>query len=115
ATAILYNQQPFQLMLNGTTGRLLSPKASIATFANHPFTDSRIQLTTTGGLHEHSLDLIVAERRGSPLTFWQLHQFYRGRLASSRWALPQSGTNFHLTTTSLVFCQVDGEPMGNRF
>ncbi|WP_301875763.1 diacylglycerol/lipid kinase family protein [Limosilactobacillus oris] len=115
ATAILYNQQPFQLMLNGTTGRLLSPKAYIAMVANHPFTDSRIQLTTTGGLHENSLDLIVAERRGWPLTFWQLYQFYRGRLASSRWAIHQSGTNFHLTTTSLEFCQVDGEPMGNRF
>lgn len=115
AAAILYNQQPFQLMVNGTAGRMLAPATYIAMVTNHPFTDSRVQMATTGGLQENSLDLIVAERRGWPLTFWQLRQFYRGRLSSSHWAIHQSGVNFHLTATSLEFCQVDGEIKGNRF
>ncbi|EEW53423.1 diacylglycerol/lipid kinase family protein [Limosilactobacillus antri] len=115
ASAILYNQQPFKLMVNGPAGRTLAPAAYIALVANHSFTDSRIQMTTTNSLQKADLDLIVAERHGWPLTLWQLRQFYHGRLAGSRWALHQSGEKLHLTTTSLEFCQVDGENLGNRF
>lgn len=115
AATILYNQQPFQLMVNGSAGRTLAPTAYIAMVANHPFTDGRIQMATASSINNAGLDLIVAERHGWPLTLWQLHQFYHGQLPNSRWALHQSGTNFHLTTTSLEFCQIDGENTGNRF
>lgn len=113
--AVLYDQQPFQLMLTQHQHRTPYPKAYLVVVNNHPFTDSGIQLTSSTGLHKPSLDLTIAERRGWPLTFWQLRQFYRGKLPTSRFASHFTGSRFHCTTTSLEFSQIDGEERGNRF
>lgn len=115
SASVLYDQQPFQLMVNQGLHRSLYPKAYIAVINNHPFIDSGFQLASSSGLQTPTLDFTVAERRGWPITLWQLHQFYRGKLTASRFATHLVGKKFHCTTTSLEFGQIDGEDMGNRF
>ena len=113
--SVLYDQQPFQLMANQGMHRLLYPKAYIAIINNHPFIDSGFQLVSANSLQKSALDFTVAERRGWPITIWQLHQLYNGKLPDSRFANHIVGRKFHCTTTSLEFGQIDGEDMGNRF
>lgn len=113
--SVLYDQEPFQLMANQGPHRLLYPKSYIAIINNHPFIDSGFRLASSNDLQKSSLDFTVAERRGWPITIWQLHQLYNGKLPESRFANHIVGQKFHCTTTSLEFGQIDGKDMGNRF
>lgn len=115
SASVLYDQQPFQLMVTHHQHREPYSKAYLVVINNHPFTDSGVQLASSTGLQQPSLDLTIAERRGWPLTLWQLRQFYRGQLPNSRFANHFSGCKFHCTTPSLEFSQIDGEDRGNRF
>lgn len=115
ALSVIYDQQPFQLMVSQRQHRFLSPKAYIVLIANHPYLDCGIKLNSDNSLGQSALELLIVERRGWPITFWQLLQLYRGKLGQSRFASRLIGNNFHLTTPSLEFSQTDGEDQGNRF
>ena len=75
----------------------------------------RFKIAPNASLDEPSLDLVVAERKNWLITFWQVWRFVHGKLAGSRFAKHFHGKNFHCTTTSLEFGQVDGEEIGNQF
>lgn len=115
AINILYNQQPFSLMVQGAHGREYFPKAYIVIASNHPFIGGRFKVASTAQVDEPVLDLLVAERKNWLMTFWQLFQLSRGKLDQSRFAKHFRAQKFHYTTPSLEFGQVDGEEMGNRF
>ncbi|MDO4903770.1 MAG: diacylglycerol kinase family protein [Limosilactobacillus sp.] len=113
--AVIYHQQSFSLMVRQKRRRTLFTSAYIILVANHPYLDSGFVLESDNNIGEEKLELIVAERRGWPITIWQLIQFYRGKLGESRFATKITGQRFQLTTTSLEFSQTDGEYYGNRF
>jgi YegS/Rv2252/BmrU family lipid kinase len=115
ALAVLYNQAPFSLMAQGEHGREFFEKAYIAVVTNHPYIGGGFQIAPTASLDQDGLDLVIAERRSWPTTFWQLIQLAHGKLMDSRLANHYHGRRFHVTTTSLEFGQVDGEEMGNQF
>lgn len=115
ALSVIYDQQPFQLMVTQQQHRFLYPKAYIVLIANHPYLDCGVKLSSANNLTQPSLELLTVERRGWPITFWQLLQLYRGKLGQSRFANHLTANNLHLTTTSLEFSQTDGEDQGNRF
>ena len=116
ALGVLYNQQQsFTLMVQRQGSREFFKKAYIVIIANHPYMSGHLQITPTAKLTESSLDLIVAERKNWLITFWQIWKFTHGKLADSRFATHYRGRDFHCTTTSLEFAQVDGEEVGNQF
>lgn len=115
AIGVLYDQQPFQLMVQEGLHRYLYPKAYIVLLVNHPYIGGGVKVAPGTNIHQPQLDLLVAERRSWPITFCQLMQFSRGKLMHSRLADHLTAKRFHYTTTSLEFGQSDGEPMGNRF
>lgn len=115
ALSVLYNQQPFTLMVQRQSSREFFKKAYIVIVANHPYMSGRLKVTSTTSLADSSLDLIVAERKNWLITFWQVWQFIHGKLAESRFATHYHGQDFHCTTTSLEFGQVDGKQIGNQF
>lgn len=115
AISVLYNQQPFNLMVQHQGGREFFKKSYIVIAANHPYIGGRFEIAPTATLNNPSLDLIIAERKNWLITFWQIRQLAHGKLANSRFATHFTGRNFHCTTTSLEFGQVDGEEMGNQF
>ncbi|WP_373841689.1 diacylglycerol kinase family protein [Limosilactobacillus sp.] len=115
ALGVLYDQAPFTLMAQGDHEREFFSKAYIAIVTNHPYIGGGFRIAPTATIKEPALDLVVAERKNWLVTFWQLIQFARGKLADSRFAKHYHGHQFHCTTTSLEFGQVDGEEMGNQF
>lgn len=115
ALGVVYDQQPFQLMVQQGSSRNFYPRAYIVLLVNHPFIGGGVKVAPTSSLSQPQLDLLVAEQKGWPITFWQLIQFSRGKLPNSRFADHLTGPQFHYTTTSLEFEQSDGEPLGNRF
>lgn len=115
ALGVLYNQQPFYLMVQDDHGREYFPKAYIVSINNHPFIGGRFKIAPEAKIEEPTLDIVIAERKSWLTTFWQLFQLNRGRLASSHFASHFHTKHFHCTTTSLEFGQIDGEEMGNRF
>ncbi|MGN1279371.1 MAG: diacylglycerol/lipid kinase family protein [Limosilactobacillus sp.] len=115
AISVLYDQQPFTLMVQQQGSRDFFKKAYIVIIANQPYMGGRFKIAPNTSLNESSLDLIVAERKNWLITFWQVWQFVHGRLADSRFAKHFHGKDFHCTTTSLEFGQVDGKEIGNQF
>lgn len=115
ALSVLYDQQPFTLMVQRQSSREFFKKAYIVIVANHPYMGDHLQVTPTAKLTESALDLVVAERKNWLITFWQVWRFIHGKLADSRFATHYHGQAFHCTTTSLEFGQVDGEQIGNQF
>ena len=115
ALSVLYDQQPFNLMVQRQSSREFFKKAYIVIVANHPYMSGHLQVAPTAKLTESSLDLVVAERKNWLITFWQVWRFIHGKLADSHFATHYHGQDFHCTTTSLEFGQVDGEQIGNQF
>lgn len=115
ALGVMYDQEPFTLMVQNNHERFIFPRAYIAITSNHPFIGGGFKIAPHASLDKPSLELVVAERNGWPLTTWQLLQLGRGKLEQSRFAHRFQGDNLRLTTTSLEFSQTDGEEMGNRF
>lgn len=115
ALGVMYDQEPFALMVQNDHQRFIYPKAYIAIVSNHPFIGGGFRVAPKASLNKPSLELVVAERKNWPMTTWQLIQLARGKLDQSKFAHYFQGNNLHITTTSLEFCQTDGEEMGNRF
>lgn len=115
ALGVIYDQEPFSLMVNSNQTRSIFGKAYIVIVSNHPFIGGGFKIAPHASLHQPTLDLVVAERKNWLMTFWQLLQFARGKLDSSRYAHLFKGQQLKISTTSLEFCQTDGEEMGNRF
>lgn len=115
ALGVMYDQEPFTLMVQNGIKRYLYPQAYIAIASNHPFTNGGFRVAADTSLATPQLELMVAERKNWPMTSWQLFQFARGRLDRSRFAHHFRGNDLHFTTSSLEFIQADGEEMGNRF
>lgn len=115
AISVLYNQQPFTLMVQQQGSRDFFKKAYIVIIANQPYMGGRFKIAPNASFDESTLDLVVAERKNWPITFWQIWRLVHGKLADSRFAKHFHGKDFHCTTTSLEFGQVDGEEIGNQF
>lgn len=115
AISVLYNQHPFTLMVQQQGSRDFFKKAYIVVIANQPYIGGRFKIAPNADLNESSLDLVVAERKNWLITFWQVWRFVHGKLGNSRFAQHFHGKDFHCTTTSLEFGQVDGEEIGNQF
>lgn len=115
AFGVIYDQQPFQLMLQENGHHQLFPKAFIVVATNHPYIGGGFQIDRTADINEAAINMVVAERKNWLLTLWEVIQFGRGRLAQSRFAQRFHSQKLHYTTTSLEFGQIDGENMGNRF
>lgn len=115
AISVLYNQQPFTLMVQQQGSRDFFKKAYIVIIANQPYMGGQFKIAPDASLNESSLDLIVAERKNWLITFWQVWRFVHGKLADSRFAKHFRGKAFHCTTTSLEFGQVDSKEIGNQF
>jgi diacylglycerol kinase family enzyme len=115
AIGVIYDQEPFTLMIQSGRERFIFPKAYIAITSNHPFIGGGFKVAPNASLKKPSLELVVAERKGWPMTIWQLLQLARGKLDQSKFAHHFQSDNLHITTTSLEFSQTDGEEIGNRF
>ncbi len=115
AIGVIYDQEPFTLMIQAGRERFIFPKAYIAITSNHPFIGGGFKVAPSASLKKPSLELVVAERKGWPMTIWQLLQLARGKLDQSKFAHHFQSNNLHITTTSLEFSQTDGEEIGNRF
>ncbi|MBD5805999.1 YegS/Rv2252/BmrU family lipid kinase [Lactobacillus sp. 0.1XD8-4] len=115
ALGVMYDQEPFAIMIQCGHERFIFPKAYIAIASNHPFIGGGFRVAPHASLAKPSFELVVAERKNWPMTTWQLLQLARGKLDQSKFAHHFQGDNLHITTTSLEFSQTDGEEMGNRF
>ncbi|WP_076462216.1 diacylglycerol/lipid kinase family protein [Limosilactobacillus caccae] len=115
ALGVMYDQEPFTLMVQDGIQRFLYSKAYIAIASNHPFTNGGFRVSSGTSLATSQLELVVAERKNWLMTSWQLIQFARGKLDKSHFAHHFQGNDLHFTTSSLEFIQADGEEMGNRF
>lgn len=115
ALGALYDQQPFELKVENGKYHDAFHKAYIVIASNHPFIGGGFRIAPDTSLTDPKLDLLVAERKNWLVTFNQLIQFARGKLAHSRFAKRYSARQVRYSTTSLEFGQMDGEEMGNRF
>ncbi|WP_283584050.1 diacylglycerol/lipid kinase family protein [Limosilactobacillus difficilis] len=115
AVNVLYNQQPFSLMVENGRHHDLYPKSYIVIVSNHPYIGGGFKIAPSMSVHDDQLELLVAERHGWPLTALQCLEFARGTLAHSRYAHVYNGKKLHYATSSLEFGQTDGQEMGNRF
>ena len=115
ALNVLYNQQPFSLMVENGRHHDLYPSAYIVIVSNHPYIGGGFRIAPDMSIHDDQLELLIAERRSWPLTAMQCWKFARGSLANSRYAHIYRGKKLHYSTTSLEFGQTDGQEMGNRF
>ena len=115
ALGALYDQAPFELMVENGKHRDFFRKAYIVIASNHPFIGGGFQIAPEASLTKPGLELLVAERQNWLITFIQLWCFARGKLAQSRFATRYPGHQLRYSTTSLEFGQMDGEEMGNRF
>lgn len=113
AGAILYNQQPYSLMVQEQQRHLLFANTFISTCFNHLAEGSQEQRHQS--LMNSELSLLIVERHNWLITFWTLCLLVTGRLYKSRWSHLMTANQFHYTTTSLEFVQKDGIELGNRF
>lgn len=115
AFGVIYDQQPFRLMVQENGHHNVFPNAFIVVATNHPFIGGGFQIDRSANLTDNAINMVIAERKNWLLTLWELIQFGRGKLAESRYAHHFHTNKLHYTTTSLEFGQIDGENMGNRF
>lgn len=113
ASSVLYNQQPFSLMVQEKHHHQLFANTYLATCFNHPLTGNRQERYQQ--LRSPNLQLLVVERRNWLITIWTLWLLLIGSLRKSKFARLYSANKFHYTTTSLEFVQKDGIELGNRF
>ena len=113
AGAVLYNQQPFSLMLQEKHHHQLFANTYIATCMTHHLRGNK-QVMHQDLLSSH-LQLLVVEHHNWLITLWTLWLLATGRIAKSRWAHYYVADEFQYTTTSLEFVQKDGIELGNRF
>ncbi|WP_251546995.1 diacylglycerol/lipid kinase family protein [Limosilactobacillus caecicola] len=113
ALAVLYNQQPFSLMLQENHHHTIFPNTFLATCFNHLIHSSPQQKHQE--LFAKELNLLVIERHNWFITFLLLLKMVLGNVQKSRWAHYYHSQHFHYTTTSLEFVQKDGIELGNRF
>lgn len=115
ALGALYDQEPFELMVENQRHREFYRKSYIVIVSNHPFIGGGFKIAPDTSLYDPNLELVVAERKNWVLTLIQLWRFARGKLAYSRFAHRYHTQQLRYSTTSLEFGQMDGEEMGNRF
>ncbi|WP_251574500.1 diacylglycerol/lipid kinase family protein [Limosilactobacillus agrestimuris] len=115
AFGVIYDQQPFQLTLQEQNHHYIFPKAFIVVATNHPYLGGGFQIDRSANVGEDAINMVIAERKNWLLTFWEVIQLARGKLAESRFAHRFHAKKLHYSTTSLEFGQIDGENMGNRF
>lgn len=115
ALGVIYDQQPFSLMVRENGHHQLFSKAFIAISTNEPYIGSGFKIDPLASVDENAINIVIAERRNWLITLWQLLQLARGKLANSKFAHTFHTNKIHYSTTSLEFGQVDGENMGNRF
>lgn len=113
AGGVLYNQQPFSLMLQEKHHHQLFANTYIATCMNHHVRGDR--QTMHDNLLSGNLQLLIVEHHNWLITLWTLWLLATGRIAKSRWAHYYEAEQFQYTTTSLEFVQKDGIELGNRF
>ncbi|HJF53560.1 MAG TPA: diacylglycerol kinase [Limosilactobacillus coleohominis] len=113
AGSILYNQQPYSLMVQEKQRHSLYANTFISTCFNFLPEGSRQQRYQS--LLKPELSLLIIERRNWLITFWTLCLLITGHITKSRWAHFITAKQFHYTTSSLEFVQKDGIELGNRF
>lgn len=115
ALGVIYDQQPFSLMVQANGHHDAYARAFIVVATNHPFIGGGFQVVDTADINDPQIDMVVAERKNWLQTLWILRALSRGKLSHSKWAHHYHVPKIHYTTTSLEFGQIDGEEMGNRF
>lgn len=115
AFGVIYDQQPFQLMVQENNHHHIFANAFIAVATNHPYIGGGFQIDHSASVNDDAINMVVAERKNWLLTLWELILFARGKLAQSRFSYRFHTKRIHYSTTSLEFGQIDGENMGNRF
>lgn len=115
AIGVIYDQQPFSLMVQANGHRDAYGRAFIVVATNHPFIGDGFQVIDTARITDPAIDMVVSERKNWLQTLWVIRAFARGKLSHSKWARHYHVHKIHYTTTSLEFGQIDGEEMGNRF
>lgn len=113
--SVLYNQEPFQLMVQQGRQRDLYQKAFLVTTSNHPYFGGGVSILPTATVHSGELELIVIERKNWLMLLWVAILLLFQRHLHSHWVHHYKAKQLHVTTTSLEFGQIDGEEMGNRF
>lgn len=103
ALAVLYDQQPFPIMVQERHHHLLFEKGYLAHCSINP------------NAKENPLTLTVLTHHNWLINLWSVFLLVRKRLTHSRWPQKFQNNNFHFTTTSLEFVQKDGIEIGNRF
>ncbi len=115
AIGVIYDQQPFSLMVQANGHRDAYARAFIVVATNHPFIGGGFKVVDTASIKDPAIDMVVSERKNWLQTLWVIRAFARGKLSHSKWARHYHVPKIHYTTTSLEFGQIDGEEMGNRF
>lgn len=115
AIGVIYDQQPFSLMVQANGHRDAFAQAFIVVATNHPFIGGGFKVVDTANIDDPAIDMVVAERKNWLQTLWVIRAFARGKLSRSKWTRHYHVPKVHYTTTSLEFGQIDGEEMGNRF
>ncbi|WP_295730103.1 diacylglycerol kinase family protein [uncultured Limosilactobacillus sp.] len=113
AGSILYNQQPYSLMVQEKQQHLLFANTFISSCYNHLVKGTPEQRHQS--LLQPELSLLIVERHNWLITLWTLWLLLTGKISKSRWAHLLTANQFHYTTTSLEFVQKDGIELGNRF
>lgn len=113
--SVLYNQEPFQLMVQMGKHRDLYQKAFLVTTSNHPYFGGGVAILPDATVHSGKLELIVIERKNWLMLLWVSILLVFKRHLKSHWVHHYKAKKIHVTTTSLEFGQIDGEEMGNRF
>lgn len=113
--SVLYNQEPFQLMVQVGQHRDLYQKAFLVTTSNHPYFGGGVSILPGATVDSGQLELIVIERKNWLILLWLMLLLLFKRHLKSHWVHHYKAPQLHVTTTSLEFGQIDGEELGNRF
>ncbi|KIS03060.1 diacylglycerol/lipid kinase family protein [Paucilactobacillus wasatchensis] len=113
--SVLYNQDPFPLMVQVNKQRTLFQKAFLVTTSNHPYFGGGVAILPDASVQKPDLELIVIERKNWLIILWVAILIILGKHLKSRFVHVFKNNQIHLTTTSIEHGQIDGEIMGNRF
>ncbi|WP_137598164.1 diacylglycerol/lipid kinase family protein [Paucilactobacillus kaifaensis] len=113
--SVLYNQEPFPLMVQVGKSRTLFQKAFLVTTSKHPYFGGGVSILPDASVHKPELELIVVERLNWVIILWVAILIILGKHSKSRFVHIFKSPSIHLTTTSIEHGQIDGEIMGNRF
>lgn len=113
--SVLYNQDPFPLMVQVDKNRTLFQRAFLVTTSKHPYFGGGVAILPDASVHKPELELIVIERINWLVILWVAILIVFGKHLKSRFVHIFRSSSIHLTTTSIEHGQIDGEIMGNRF